>query len=99
MKLTAYLRLKPRLEVSGAVSPFTIAEVVGEQCLEIGPKRDGVTRVWRKLHNEELYNLYFSPKIRMIRSRRMRWAGYVTRMGRTGIHTGLWWLSQKEICH
>jgi hypothetical protein len=43
-----------------------------------GPKRDGVTRFWRKLHNEELHNVYFSPNIIMtIKSRRMRWAGHV----------------------
>jgi hypothetical protein len=47
-----------------------------------GPKRDEVTGDWRKLHNEELYNLYSSSNIiRMIKSRRMRWAGYVARMG------------------
>jgi hypothetical protein len=47
-----------------------------------GPKRDGVTGGWRKLHNKELHNLYSSPSIiRIIRSRRMRWAGYVARMG------------------
>jgi hypothetical protein len=41
-----------------------------------GPKRDKVTGDWRKLHNEELHNLYSSPSIiRMIKSRRMRWAG------------------------
>jgi hypothetical protein len=46
------------------------------------PKRDEVTGGWRKLHNEELHNLYSSPSIiRMIKSRRMRWAGHVTRMG------------------
>jgi hypothetical protein len=45
-------------------------------------KRDGVTGEWRKLHNEELHNLYSSPDIiRQIKSRRMRWAGHVTRMG------------------
>jgi hypothetical protein len=39
---------------------------------------------WRKLHNEELHNLYFSPNIiRMIKSRRMRWAGHVHEMGET----------------
>jgi hypothetical protein len=41
-----------------------------------------VTGGWRKLHNEELNNLYSSPSIiRIIKSRRMRWAGHVTRMG------------------
>jgi hypothetical protein len=46
-----------------------------------GPKRARVTGGWRKLHNEELHNLYSSPsKIRIIKSRRMRWAGHVTRM-------------------
>jgi hypothetical protein len=47
-----------------------------------GPKRNGVMGGWRKLHNEELHNLYSSPsKIRIIKSRRMRWAGHVTRIG------------------
>jgi predicted small integral membrane protein len=47
-----------------------------------GPKRDGVTGGWRKLHNEVLHNLYSSPStIRIIKSRRMRWAGHVARMG------------------
>jgi hypothetical protein len=47
-----------------------------------GPKRDEVTGEWRTLHNEEFYNLYSSPNIiRMIKSRRMRWAGHVARMG------------------
>jgi hypothetical protein len=47
-----------------------------------GPKRDEVTGEWRKLHGEELHNLYSSPDIiRQVKSRRMRWAGYVARMG------------------
>jgi hypothetical protein len=47
-----------------------------------GLKRDEVMRDWRKLHNEELQNLYSSPNIiRMIKSRRMRFAGNVARMG------------------
>jgi hypothetical protein len=47
-----------------------------------GPKRDEVTGGWRKLHNEELYNLYSSPSIiRIIKSGMMRWAGHVARMG------------------
>jgi hypothetical protein len=47
-----------------------------------GPKRDEVTGEWRKLHNEKLHDLYTSPIIiRIIKSRRMRWAGHVARMG------------------
>jgi hypothetical protein len=46
------------------------------------PKRDEVTGEWRKLHNVVLHNLYSSPDIiRQIKSRRMRWAGHVARMG------------------
>jgi len=46
-----------------------------------GPKRDEVTGEWRKLHIEELNDLYFSPNIfRVIKSRRMRWARHVARM-------------------
>jgi hypothetical protein len=49
-----------------------------------GPKKDGVTGGWRKLHNGELHNLYSSPSIiRIIKSTRMRWAGHVARMGET----------------
>jgi hypothetical protein len=47
-----------------------------------GPKRDEVTGEWRKMHNEELHNLYSSPDIiRQVKSTRMRWAGHVARMG------------------
>jgi hypothetical protein len=47
-----------------------------------GPKRDKMVGGWRKLHNEELHNLYSSLSIiRMIKSRRMRWTGRVARMG------------------
>jgi hypothetical protein len=53
------------------------------ECVAIfGPKRDEVTGEWRKLHSEELHNLYSSPNIiRRIKSRRMMWAGHVARMG------------------
>jgi hypothetical protein len=48
-----------------------------------GPKRDEVTGEWRKLHNEELRDLYSSLSvIRIIKSRRMRWTGHVARMGK-----------------
>jgi hypothetical protein len=62
-----------------------------------GPKRYEVTGDWRKLHNVELRNFYSSTNIiRMIKSRRMAWAGHVARMGRSGIHIGYWWENQKE---
>jgi hypothetical protein len=50
-----------------------------------GPKRDETTGEWRRLHNEELNGLYSSPNIiRVIKSRRMRWAGHIARMGEKG---------------
>jgi hypothetical protein len=58
--------------------------VLGNRVLRrtFGPKRGEVTGGWRKLHNEELHNLYSSASIiRIIKSRRMRWAGLVARMG------------------
>jgi hypothetical protein len=55
---------------------------------------------WRKLRNEELHNLYSSPSItRMIKSKRVRWAGHVARMGRIGMHTGYCLARQKERHH
>jgi len=64
-----------------------------------GPKRDEVTREWRKLHNEELNDLYSSPNIvRVIHSRRSRWAGHVAcmRERRGEVCTGFWWGNLKE---
>jgi hypothetical protein len=57
-----------------------------------GPRRDEITGEWRKLHNEELHDLYCSHNyVRDIKSGRMRWTGYVARMGRREACTGLWW--------
>jgi hypothetical protein len=65
-----------------------------------GPKRNEVTGEWRKLHNEELRDLYSSPSIiRIIKSRRMRWACHVARMGRRGTRIDYWWESQREGDH
>jgi hypothetical protein len=65
-----------------------------------GPKKDEVTGDWRKLHNEELRNLYSLPSIIIIiTSRRMRWAGHVARMGQREMHVGCMWESQKEGDH
>jgi hypothetical protein len=52
------------------------------QSVIFGPKTDKVKREWRRLHNGELYDLYFSLNIiRVVKSRRMRWAEHVARMG------------------
>jgi hypothetical protein len=65
-----------------------------------GQKRNEVTGDWRKLHNDELHNVYSSPNIiRMTKSGRMRWAWNVERMKRKGMHIGYWWESQKERDH
>jgi hypothetical protein len=65
-----------------------------------GRGRDEVTGDWRKLHNEELHNLYSSPNIiRMIKSWRLRWAEHVARMGGRRMYIGYWWGSQKDTDH
>jgi hypothetical protein len=57
-----------------------------------GPRRDNATRQWRKLHTEQLNDLCCSPNIvQVIKSRRMRWAGYVMHMGERRGYIGFWW--------
>ena len=54
----------------------------------------------RKLHNEELNDLYSSPNIvRVIESRRMRWAGHVAHIGTVKVYTGIWWGNLRERDH
>jgi len=65
-----------------------------------GPERDEVTGEWRKLHNEETDDLYSSPNIvRMIKSRRMKWAGNVARMGRGEAYAYFWWGNVRKRDH
>ena len=62
-----------------------------------GPRRDEVTGEWRRLHNEELNDLYSSPNIvRVIKWRRMSWAGHVVRMGEERGCIGSWWGNRRE---
>jgi len=55
-----------------------------------GPRRYEVTGEWRRLHNEELNDLYSPNIVRMIKSRRMRWVGHVARMGEERRRIGSW---------
>ena len=64
-----------------------------------GPKRDEVTREWRKLHNEELNDLYSSPNVVwVIKLRRMRWGGHVACMGeKRGVYRVMVWKPEGKI--
>jgi hypothetical protein len=65
-----------------------------------GPKRDKVTGEWRKLHNKELKDLFSLPNIvRVLKLRRMRWAGHLAHMERIEVCTGCWWGSLRERGH
>jgi hypothetical protein len=67
---------------------------------KFGMKRGGVIGSWRKLHNDELSNLYYSPTIiRMIKSRRLEWEEHIACMMRRGMHTRFSWERQTEIDH
>jgi hypothetical protein len=65
-----------------------------------GSKRDEVRGEWRKLHNMELNDFYPSPNIvRVIKSRKMKWAVHVVRMGGVEVYTGFWWRNLRETDH
>jgi len=65
-----------------------------------GPIKDEVTREWRKLHNEELNDLYCSPSIVwVVKSRIIRWAGHVASVRREETYTGFWWGNVRERDH
>ena len=65
-----------------------------------GPRREEVTGEWMRLHNEELNDLYCSTNIMwVIKSRRMRWAGHVARMGEKRGCIGSWWGNGREEDH
>ena len=66
----------------------------------LGPKRDNVTGEWRKLHNEELNDLYYLPNIILvIKSRKMRWTGHVALVGDRRGYTGFWCGNMRERDH
>jgi hypothetical protein len=70
----------------------------GEEYLGLRGKRS--QRSGKKLHNEELNDMYSSPNItQVIKSRRMGWTVHLACMGRGEVHTGLWWGHQKERDH
>jgi hypothetical protein len=84
LKITIYNTILPVVLYGCEIWSLTLREEHRLSVLRwiFGPERDEVTRKWRKLHNEELRDLYSSPSIiRIIKSRRMRWAGHVERMG------------------
>ena len=64
-----------------------------------GPRRDEVTGEWRRLHNEELNELYSLPNFGRLIKSRMRWAGHVARMGEERGCIGSWWGNRRKGDH
>ena len=81
-------KLLPHSDLWGGVCFWRKYHAAGNGKGVFGPKRDEVTGEWRKLHSEELSDLYSLPNIgRVVKSRKMRWAGHVAHMGEgRGVH-------------
>jgi hypothetical protein len=78
------------------------SEWLSEQTARVilGPKMNDVIEVWRRLYNEELYDLYCLPNIiRVIKRRIMKWADHVARMGTRKVHAKFWWGNLREGDH
>jgi hypothetical protein len=87
-----------------------VVDIAGERKLRVfenfvlrrilGPRRDTETGEWRRLHNEELNDLYCSPNtVRVIKSRKIRWAWHVARMGEERGRIESWWGNRRERDH
>jgi hypothetical protein len=64
-----------------------------------GPKIDEVTGEWRRIHNEEINELYCSPNIWVVKLSKMRWMGHIAHMVREEAHTGFWWENLRQRDH
>ena len=63
-----------------------------------GSKKNVVTGEWRRVHHEELYDLYSTPDvIRMIKSKMIRWAGHMARVAERRMHAVFWWVNLREM--
>jgi hypothetical protein len=84
--MSIYIKISNNIGICSIQQRITV--MYGDCTKVFGPKRDEVTGEWGKLHNEELNDLYSSPNIvKVVKSRRMRWAGHMARMGEDrGVH-------------
>jgi hypothetical protein len=84
--------------IEGGIRPRVLENVMLRKIF--GPKRNEITRDWRRRLAEDPCDLYSSSNIiRLIKLRRMRWAGHVALCGRGQVNTGLWWGNLSESDH